>query len=110
MPHLRFRAISESSVQHLSKQLLDDLEPLMNSPREDFTFELIPSIFFHEGKEGNAYPFIEILWFDRGQKVQDKVAKLVTERVRNITETSGDIAVIFRALNPNAYYDNGEHY
>ncbi|CCN49133.1 putative Tautomerase [Vibrio nigripulchritudo MADA3029] len=110
MPHLRFRAVEPQTVQTLSEVLLDDLQPLMDCPNEDFTFEYIYSTFFHSGKVEPAYPFVEILWFDRGQETQDKVAKVVTERLRQVVGSDVDVAVIFTALNSNEYYDNAEHY
>ncbi|CAM3641219.1 DUF1904 domain-containing protein [Vibrio aquimaris] len=110
MPHLRFRAMEPQSVQSLSKSLIDALQPHMDCPREDFTFEYVYTTFYHEGQVSQAYPFVEVLWFDRGQQTQDAVADLITEHVRHILEADVDVAVIFTALEANAYYDNGEHY
>ncbi|CAM4323139.1 DUF1904 domain-containing protein [Vibrio agarivorans] len=110
MPHLRFRAIEPAMVQELSTPLADQLQPLMNCPREDFTFEHIPAAFFFDGKPSTAYPFVEVLWFDRGQETQDKVALILTEQVRHVLGKDVDVAVIFTALNAASYYDNGEHY
>lgn len=54
---------------------------------------------------------MEVLWFDRGQDVQDQVAELITKAVRaELEEPEQDVAVIFSALTPSAYYDNGSHY
>ncbi|MGR5069225.1 MULTISPECIES: DUF1904 domain-containing protein [Vibrio] len=110
MPHFRFRAVEPQAVQALSKTLTDELQPLMKCPREDFTFEYIYTTFFSEGEVTTSYPFIEVLWFDRGQDTQNKVAKGITQQVRGIVGEDVDVAVIFSALSPNAYYDNGEHY
>lgn len=110
MPHFRFRAVEPQTVQALSKPLTDELQSLMDCPREDFTFEYIYTTFFHEGEVSTAYPFVEVLWFDRGQNVQDKVAKIVTQQVRGIWGEDIDVAVIFTSLSPKAYYDNGEYY
>ncbi len=110
MPHLRFRAVEKQTVQTLSETLVETLQPLMECPREDFTFEYIESTFFGEGKPSLAYPFVEVLWFDRGQKTQDAAAKIITQHVRGLVGSDIDVAVIFSALNTNAYYDNGDHY
>lgn len=110
MPHLRFRAVEPQTVQALSATLLDDLQPLMVCPREDFTFEYIYSTFYHSGEVSVAYPFVEVLWFDRGQETQDKVAEVITQQVKSALEYEGNIAVIFTALKPNEYYDNAQHY
>jgi hypothetical protein len=110
MPHFRFRAVEPEVVQSLSKTLIDDLEGVMGSPRKDFTFEYIYATFFHEGEVSHAYPFVEVLWFDRGQKTQDHVARVITQRVGELLPSEVDVAVIFTALNPNLYYDNAQHY
>ncbi len=110
MPHFRFRAVERETVQVLSKTLIDELQPVMDCPREDFTFELIATEFFLEGENSAAYPFVEVMWFDRGQEKQDICAKAITEQVRQSLGKDVDVAVIFTALSPSQYYDNGEHY
>lgn len=110
MPHFRFRAVEPQMVQALSKPLIDDLQSYMDCPREDFTFEYVYTTFYHEGEVNAAYPFVEVLWFDRGQDKQDAVAKIVTEQVRGVMGEDVNVAVIFTALNASGYYDNGEHY
>ncbi|MCL1037000.1 DUF1904 domain-containing protein [Shewanella submarina] len=111
MPHFRFRAIEAEAVQRLSKPLVDALEELMQSPRPHFTIEHIPAAFFFEGEATAAYPFVEVLYFDRGQQVQDEIARRVTQIVRDaMGKPEQDVAVIFTKLNPSDYYDNGSHY
>ncbi|CAH8188939.1 MULTISPECIES: DUF1904 domain-containing protein [Vibrio] len=110
MPHFRFRAVEPQTVQALSKPLIDELESVMGSPREDFTFEYIYTTFFHEGEVSPAYPFVEVFWFERGQEVRDTVAQVVTKQVKEIVGEDNNVAVIFTALEPSAYYDNAKHY
>ncbi|MCG9583382.1 DUF1904 domain-containing protein [Vibrio tubiashii] len=110
MPHLRFRAVEPQTVQTLSKSLIDELQPHMDCPREDFTFEYIYSTFYHEGEVNQAYLFVEVLWFNRGQETQDEVATIITHQVRGMIGEDVDVAVIFTALDASGYYDNGQHY
>lgn len=110
MPHFRFRAVEPQTVQALSKPLIDELQSVMGSPREDFTFEYIYTTFFHEGEVSPAYPFVEVFWFERGQEVRDTVAQVVTKQVKEIVGEDNNVAVIFTALEPSAYYDNAKHY
>ncbi|MGL4473012.1 MAG: DUF1904 family protein, partial [Shewanella sp.] len=108
MPHFRCRAMTAEQVQALSTPLVDALGELMNSPRAHFTIEHIPASFFAEGEAIAAYPFIEVLYFDRGQQVQDEIAKTVTQLVRTaMNKPEQDVAVIFTKLTPSDYYDNG---
>lgn len=110
MPHLRFRAVEPQTVQTLSSTLLDELQPHMDCPKEDFTFEYIYTTFFYDGDVSQAYPFVEVLWFDRGQETQDAVASIITRQVRGVLGEEVDVAVIFTALEASGYYDNGDHY
>ncbi len=110
MPHFRFHAMTAPQVSQLSHSLLEVLPELFNSPKEDFTFECVASQFFFEGKPVDAYPFIELMWFDRGQDIQDKAAEIITQQCLLSVSNSADIAVIFKNLTPSAYYDNGKHY
>ncbi|BDM63555.1 hypothetical protein NFHSH190041_10070 [Shewanella sp. NFH-SH190041] len=111
MPHFRFRAIDAQQVKQVSTPLVDALAELMNSPRAHFTIEHIPAQFFAEGEDFAAYPFVEVLYFDRGQDVQDEIARRVTQLVRDVMEKpEQDVAVIFTKLTPSDYYDNGRHY
>lgn len=111
MPHLRFRAIEFDMVKDLSTELVDDLQPIMACPRGDFTLEHIPASFIFDGEVSEAYPFVEVFWFDRGQDIQDKVADKITVAIRKVmNDIEQDVAVIFTALTPSGYYDNGKHY
>lgn len=111
MPHFRFRAIDPEQVQMLSKLLVDELQELMGSPREDFTIEYIPARFFAEAEPTSAWPFVEALYFDRGKALQGRVAEVVTSLVRQVTgDLKQDVTVVFTHLDPESYYDNGVHY
>lgn len=109
MPHLRFRAISPDNVAVISKETAEILADLMSCPIEDITYEMIPSQYYVAGECVASYPFIEILWFERGQVVQDQVAQYLTEKIQKLEQIK-DVAIVFTALRPQSYYDNGEHY
>ncbi len=110
MPHLRFRAVEPTLVQQLSRSLIDELAPHMQSPRADFTFEYLYTTFYHEGEVSQAYPFVEVLWFDRGQTIKDAVAEIITRQVRAACGSDVNVAVIFSEIARGDYYDNGQHY
>jgi hypothetical protein len=109
MPHIRIRALSAENVQQLSALLPEELAPIMNTSTDNFTFECIPTQFFKEGKPAAGYPFVEVLWFARDQKIQDACAQVITRKIQTLT-TASDIAVIFVVLPQNSYYENGEHF
>lgn len=109
MPHLRFKAVSEETVRQLSKDLPADLARIISTTEDNFSFELVQNRFFEGGKETAFYPFVEFAWFDRGQEVQDRVAELITEKLKQITRAEY-VAVVFLDLPKNCYYENSKHF
>jgi hypothetical protein len=108
MPQLVIRGISAEEVCSVDKLIVDELEALLECPRSYFTIEVLNTVFLLDGKVAKNYPFVEISWFDRGQDLQDKVAKIVTKYIQELGHQNVD--VIFRALEKNRYYENGEHF
>lgn len=108
MPHLRIRGMKSHEIKDISKEMVDELQNIIGCPRDYFTLEYIPSIFILDGEESEGYPFVEVLWFDRGQEVQDKVAKAITDRIKKLEYE--DVCVIFFNLAKDKYYENGEHF
>lgn len=111
MPHLRFRAIDVARLADLSSKLIDSLHVAMSCPAADFTIELVSSQYVGPNK---PYPFVDVVWFDRGQSVQDESAEIITRIVREELAAAGNpdvaVAVVFHAIPRNNYYDNGTHY
>ncbi|MCY6484937.1 DUF1904 domain-containing protein [Clostridium aestuarii] len=108
MPQIKMRGIKLEQVKNASKEMIDSLENIIKCPRDYFTVEHIPSTFVMDGNVVDGYPFIEVLWFDRGQEVQDEVAKKITRIMRK--QGCNDMDIIFYALKKDKYYENGEHF
>ena len=108
MPHLKVRGVELIRLCAISKQLVDELEELIKCPRNYFTIELMNSTFIMDGETAMEYPIVEIAWFDRGQEIQDNVAKIVTSYINKAGYKSVDI--IFTVLEEKKYYENGEHF
>lgn len=109
MPHIRMRAVAAEHVATLSSNLAQELSQIIQTPVDNFSFELIETRFFENGQPTKSYPFIEVLWFPRSQEVQDASAKFITTKVRELVPDS-DVVVVFTVLNPTAYYENGKHF
>lgn len=56
------------------------------------------------GEKVKGYPFVEVAWFDRGQKIQDKIANVITNHVQEQGDESLDI--MFTIFEKHRYYDN----
>lgn len=108
MPILTFRAVKQDEIIKISKELIDELEQLLNCPRDYFTIELRNSTFIKDGKLCSGYPIVDVAWFDRGQELQDEVAKIINKHIKEFGYETVDI--IFHKLNEEAYYENGKHF
>lgn len=110
VPHLRLRSVSESVVEDMSRELPAPLAKLLETDVDNFTFEKVATQFFKGGWRADAAdPMCEVLWFDRGQGVQDECARVLTDYLRAKTQAEF-IAVVFTALPKQNYYENGKHF
>ncbi len=108
MPHIRFRAIDISILRSFSGNLASRIRDVMKCPLEDVTIEHISSTYV---SAFDPAPFVEVLWFNRGQEVQDSAALVITEVVRQeFQNPEQPVTVVFTALDRSGYYDNGVHY
>lgn len=108
MPLLRFRAIEAKDICNISTDLVDELQALLNCPRDYFTLESVQSLFIQDGGFVSGSPVVEIAWFDRGEKIQDKAAEIVTNSLKSVGYKNVD--VIFSKLEEGCYYENGKHF
>lgn len=109
MPHLRFRALENTYVAELSTVLPIKLAVAMGTTEDNFTFEADTSTYYAQGVVTTSYPFIEVLWFDRGQEAQDQSALIITDSIKKLGDFV-DVIVVFRGLEKSVYYENGEHF
>ncbi|MFN3454805.1 MAG: DUF1904 family protein [Pseudobdellovibrio sp.] len=108
MPHIRFRGMKESTAAKISEQA-QQLAQIVNADITSFTFEMIQTKFFELGKETQAYPFVEVLWFSRAQEVKQAVASYLTTIISSL-EQHEYITVIFTDLKADSYFENGKHF
>ena len=110
MPHIRCRGMQREMVVAISEPLVEQLTELTKAPAAHFTVEYIPAEFIATRFGGQAYPFIELFWFDRGQDMQDAAAQLITSIVKAASGSNDEVAVVVHPLVRTNYYDNGQHY
>ena len=108
MPMLKFKAIEAEDVITISKKLIDELQELIQCPRDYFSLSVDRSVYIKDGEIVKGDPVVEVSWFDRGQEVQDKAAKIITKYVNSVEYPNVDI--IFFVLDESKYYENGEHF
>lgn len=108
MPRLVFKGIAVDDVKKISTALINELETLCKCPRQYFSIEVNKSDFVFDGEVIKPLAITEVFWFDRGEEVQDRTAKIITKYMK---ETGcGDADVFFIKLFRRDYYENGEHF
>ncbi len=108
MPALKLNAIDAKRALTISKGLIDELQELLQCPRDYFSIEVPQSKYIIDGKFVGGPHMVEVYWFDRGQEVQNKAAAIITKHMSTIGYKNLDI--IFYMLEKNKYYENGEHF
>lgn len=78
MPHVVFRGITTEQLKRISKPLVEELAEICECGTDNFTLELPSSTFVFNGEEIEAFPLIEVKWFERGQEIRDRFAKAIT--------------------------------
>ncbi len=109
MPHLRFRALDSKHVQKLSETLPEVLAKTMETSADNFTFEAVPTQFFTNGKMDNSYPFVEVHWFERSQKIKQESAQIITDQIKALTKAT-DVVVVYCALAKSDYFENSQSF
>jgi len=108
MPHIRVRGLKEEELIDVSTDLINDLVQIIEVPKDHFTLEYIPSVYIADGQiNGNMYPFVEVMWFDRDHLMQE-VADKITALLKPLNYS--DVTVYFTNLKPNHYFENGKHF
>ena len=110
MPHLRVRGLPFEDLESIADTLIESLAEITDTPNSHFTLEYQAITYLAVGRASPAYPFFEVLWFDRGEQVKVKVARLIDDLVRPLVDSGQDITVLFRDLQGKDYYENGEHF
>jgi hypothetical protein len=108
MPQLIFKGIKVDQVKNISTSLVQELAELCHCDTDNFTLEIIQSIFVFNQAEVAGFPFIEVKWFDRGQEVQDQFAKIITKHIHSLDIPEVEIA--FTVFLESAYYLNGNNF
>ncbi|WP_050616178.1 DUF1904 family protein [Bacillus testis] len=106
MPQIRFRGISVEQIKEISKPLVEELAKLCECGTDNFTLECVHSTYIFDGQTTEMYPFIEVEWFERGRKVRDAFAGILTKHVLGLGME--EVEVAFNIYREEGYYMNGE--
>jgi hypothetical protein len=102
MPMLKFKAIETKAVFNISKDLIDELQELLQCQREALSIEVLQSVYVNDGELVSGPPVVEVSWFSRTQELQDKAAKIIIKYVQKIGYSH--VEVIFSILEKDKMY------
>jgi hypothetical protein len=110
MPHIRVRGMSFETLESISESLIESLADITDTPNSHFTLEYQAVSYLVAGGSSPAYPFFEIVWFNRGGDVKAKIAAYIDDLVRPLIVTGQDITVMFHDTKGADYFENAEHF
>jgi hypothetical protein len=108
MPQLKMTGVEVNDICKISVALVQEMQKLLECPKNYFTLECVDSTYIMDGEIVKACPTVEVAWFDRGQEVQDNMAKIITKYI--YLAGYKDVDVIFTVLEEKRYYENGDHF
>ncbi|AOM01744.1 MULTISPECIES: DUF1904 family protein [Cobetia] len=106
MPQLRFHGVTPARLAPVSRTLVDQLSEATATPRDEFTLECISTQYVFDGQTVDAFPFVEVLWFERGQQVRDVCGEAIHQAMREAGYPEAE--TFFLALSPSGYYIAGK--
>lgn len=108
MPFFRFHFVDESRLAEVGSEMTDRLQEAIGCPRDHIVVENVHSSFIDGGevKATNGWPFVEVDYFPRPREVQERVARVLYESLKDAGYPNSDIH--FRYLQPENYYENGD--
>lgn len=104
MPHLRIRGMDSSLLEKNASALVAPLARIIDCPEDWITIEEMATRYLTQP----PVVMIEVLWFSRGQEVQDAAAGLLTREVQAWAGVSP--TVVFYPLEKANYYEDGAHF
>lgn len=110
MPFFRFHFVESSQLAEVSRKMTDLIAQAVGCPREHIVLEVVHSDFIEDGevKRSNNWPFVEVDYFERPREIQETVARIVWEVLKEVGYPDSD--VYFRYLAPVNYYENGKSF
>jgi hypothetical protein len=105
MPHLLIRGIPVDQIRMISPLLVAELAAICECPADHVLLECLNTTAVFDGEIISSYPFVEVNWFDRGEKVRDQAAECIDRHVRSQGISEAEVA--FRIYEADSYYANG---
>lgn len=105
MPHLTIRNVSEEALMERSGELADALAKAVGCERSWVTLDYLPSRRVQDGARVEGQPLVEVLWYRRPEEIKRAVAAILSATLRGNADF---VTVVFRDLEGDEYWENGE--
>lgn len=117
MPHITIKNLDKKNVMNLCNKLTVKLAKVINCPVEAITFNHTPNTTYtyinydnlEEGVEAKKnIILVHLKWFKRDDKVQDEVAKILLDEIKNeLPKENVDVVINFEGMEKGTYYRKG---
>lgn len=104
MPQVIVKNTTENQLKSIGDTLISQLAIAMDCPKSHLMLEWVPTHYIQHS-EASEYPLIEVIWFDRGQEIKNKSAKIITHLIQSLGYP--DVEVYFTPLERENYFENG---
>lgn len=102
MPKFNFKAVPLDAVRNLSTGFLDDMEALLQVPRENLSIEVTHSTYVRDGAVDVAVPVVEVEWLMRPKELQDAAVDIIARHLKTVGHDRVD--VVFTILDTERFY------
>lgn len=106
VPHLLIRGVDPDRLASLSEALVGELAVIFDCPPDHILLECMHTTAVFAGKRVASYPFVEVVWFERGVEARDAAAACIDRHMRVLLGLE-EMEIAFRVYTPDAYYANG---
>ena len=106
MPHLVVRGVSAEALRSAAPALVQQLAELCDCGTDNFTVSgLHTTAAWGGAPDEPSFAFVEVGWFERGNEIRNRFARLVTESLMPLG--LDEVEVVFVTYREEAYYING---
>ncbi len=103
MPFFRFHFVDPGKLAEVSRRITDQVQEVLECPREHIVLEIIHSDIVCDGTiTCGEWPFVEVSYFERPRKLQDRVAEIVKICLQQVGYKNADVYFLY--LNRQNYY------
>ncbi|MBO9600653.1 MAG: DUF1904 family protein [Cohnella sp.] len=107
MPHLLIRGVDPDRLASVSEAMVGELAEIFDCPPDHILLECMHTTAVFAGARVASYPFVEVVWFERGMTTRDAAAACIDRHLR-VSLGIDEMEIAFRVYTPEAYYSNGQ--